>query len=276
MAPLAHLQGGVVGRLRVHDRLARLEHAAVERNEHRRELADDVAEVAADVLLRREPVDRGERVVDPHEAEVAVPEADPDRRRDEQRVQLRVRLLCAAEEQRVVDRECRTPRELACEGEVEVAEAPARLARAERDRAQHPTPRLERHDDVRHRLQAAIELEVLLVDRGVRQRLLPRILDEVRLAGGQHLRDRMRPDSRPVGSARGARAATARARGRGARSPPGGAGVVDHVDDAVVGEARHEQRRERVEGRVDVDRRGEDGARLVDELSPARVPAARR
>ena len=49
--------------------------------------------------------------------------------------------------------------------------------------------------------------------------------------------------------------------------------VVDHVDDAVVGEARHEQGRERVEGRVDVDRRGEDGARLVEELRPlARLP----
>ena len=192
VAPLAHLQRRVVGRLRVHDRLARLEHAAVERDEDGRELADDVAEVTADVLLRREPVDRGERVVDPDEAELAIPEADPDRGRDEQRVQLRVRLLRGAEEERVVDRERRAPRELAREREVEVAEAPARLAGPERDRPEHPAARLERHDDVRHRLQAAVEREVLLVDRGVRERLLARVLDEVRLAGREHLRDRMR------------------------------------------------------------------------------------
>ena len=273
VAPLAHLQGGVVGRLRVHDRLARLEHAAVERDEHGRELADDFAEVTADVLLRREPVDRRERVVDPHEAEVAVPEADPDRGRDEQRVQLRVRLLRCAEEQRVVDRERRTPRELACEREVELAEAPARLAGTERDRAQHPAPRLERHDDVGHRLQTAVEREVVLVDGGVGQSLLSRILDEVRLAGGQHLRDRMglvrirrivlaelAQQLRPLWVA---------VRDHDLAQPA----VVDHVDDAVVGEPRHEQSRERIEGCVDIDRRSEDGTRLVDELRPlARLP----
>ena len=58
VAALAHLQRRVVGRLGVHDRLARLEHTPVERDEDGRELADDLPEVAADVLLGREPVDR--------------------------------------------------------------------------------------------------------------------------------------------------------------------------------------------------------------------------
>ncbi len=44
--------------------------------------------------------------------------------------------------------------------------------------------------------------------------------------------------------------------------------LVDHVDDAVVGEARHQQVGEGVEGRVDVDRGGEDGAGLVHQPRP--------
>ena len=172
------------------------------------------------------------------------------------------------EEQRVLDRECRTPRELACEGEVEVAEAPARLARAERDRAQHPAPRLERHDDVRHRLQAAIELEVLLVDRGVRERLLPCILDEVRVRRWPAPARPDAPRSRPVGSARGARAATApRSGSRCAittwRSRPLARRPCRRCSSrrSAVRAASRARRRSRR-----VDRRREDGARLVEEL----------
>ena len=86
---------------------------------------------------------------------------------------------------------------------------------------------------------------------------------------------RMRLVRRPAGScARSSRSSCARS-GIAVRDHdlPQAALVVDHVDDAVVGEARHEQSRERIEGCVDVDRRSEDGARLVDELRPlARLP----
>ena len=137
------------------DRLARLEHAPVERLEDGRERRDHLGERPADVLLGREPVERRERVVDADVAKVVVPEADPDRRRHEQRVELRERLLCRPEEQGVVDRDRGPARDLVRELEVERAEAASRLARAQRDRPEHPAPRLERDDDVRDRLERA-------------------------------------------------------------------------------------------------------------------------
>ena len=276
VAALAHLQSRVVGGFGVHDRLARLEHASIERNEDGRELADDVAEITADMRFRREPVDRRERVVDPDEAEVAIPESDPDRRRDEQRVQLRVRLLRRAEQERIVDRERRPPRQLPGEREVELAEAAAGLAGPERDRPEHPAARLERHDDVRQRLQPAVEGEMLVVDGGIRERVDACVLDEIGLPGREHLRDGMRlvrvrriPLAELSQQLLALRVAV---HDHDLAQPV----AVDHVDDAVVGEARHEQRGEGIEGRIDVDRGGEDGAGLVEQLRPlARGPLGR-
>ena len=94
---------------------------------------------------------------------------------------------------------------------------------------------------------------MLLVDGGVRERLDACVLDEVGLAGREHLRHRM-------GRVRGRRIPLAElpqqllvlrvaVRNYDLAQPA----VLDHVDDAVVGEARHEQGGKRVEGCVDVD-----------------------
>ena len=268
VAALALLQRGVGGRLRVHDRLAGLEHPLVERHKHRRQLADDVRELPPDVLLRRQPVDRGQRVVDSDETEVAVPEADPDGSGDEQRVQLRIRLPRRLEEERVVDRKRRAACELMGERQVGARELPPRLAGAERDRPEQAASGLERHDDVRRGVEPAVELEVLLVHRRPRERRLPRVLDQIRLGRPEHLRHRVRRVL--VGRVSAAElpqqllACRVAVTDHDLTQVP----VVDHVDDAVVGEARHEQRRERVEGGVDVDRGRKDGAGLVDEPCP--------
>ena len=63
----------------IDDRLARLEDAATGELELRPELGDHLGDGAADVVLDRQPVHLRERVVDAHEAEVAVKARKPDR-----------------------------------------------------------------------------------------------------------------------------------------------------------------------------------------------------
>ena len=174
------------------ERLARLEHPAVERFETGPELPDHVAQVLSDVLLGSEPVDRGECVVHADEAELPIPEADPDRRRDEQRVELCVGLLRGAEEKRVVDRLRRPARDLVRNLEIGLVEPPPGLTGPERDRAEQATARLEWDDDVRGRIEGAVERQVLRVDGCVREGFRPGVLGQERLAGPEHLRDRVR------------------------------------------------------------------------------------
>ena len=219
------------------------------------------------MLLRRLAVDGGERVVHPDEAEVAIPEADPDRRRHEQRVELRVRLLGGSEETRVVDRERRAPRDLVRELEIGLPEPPPGLPGPERDRPEQPAARLERHDDVGHRVERVVEREMLLVDGRVRERLAPRVLDQDRLAARKHLRDRMRlvllrrvaspqlaqqllPLGIPV---------------RDHDLPEARLVLADRVHDAVVGDPRDEQVAQVGERRLVVERGGEERARLGQE-----------
>ena len=80
----------LVRRLLVDDRLTGRKHATVERLEQRRKLGDHLGERAANVLLRRPPVQLRERIVHPDEAELAVPETDPDGSGDEESVELGV------------------------------------------------------------------------------------------------------------------------------------------------------------------------------------------
>ena len=192
MAALADDQRVVVGRLGVNERLTRFEHLPVEGFQRRRERRDHLLERTAHVLLRRPAIDRRERIVHAHEAELPIPEADPHRRGHEQGVELSVRLLCSAEETRVVDRERRPPRNLMRELELALPEAAPGFARPERDRSQQPAARLQRHDDVRHRLEGVVDREVLIVDGGMCERLAARIFEQDRLSAREHFRDGMR------------------------------------------------------------------------------------
>jgi hypothetical protein len=95
----------------IEDGLARLEHLAMERLDLGGELlAEHVSERAAEVLVDGNPVQRRERLVHPHIAEVRVHERQSDRRRSENGVDdgeglLRVaaRVFGCAEQARVVD-----------------------------------------------------------------------------------------------------------------------------------------------------------------------------
>ena len=99
-----------VGRLLVHKRDPGLEHAPVHRLEPVGEARHDLGERLAHVLCRREAVDRCQCVVHAYEAEVAVPEADADRRRDEESVEQSQRLARLGVEARVLDRDGDPPR----------------------------------------------------------------------------------------------------------------------------------------------------------------------
>ena len=267
MARVARACDLFVGRFLVHDRLAGREHAAVERLEVWCEVRDHLGERPADVRFRRLAVQLRERVVDTDEAQLAIPEADSDRSRDEERVELRVGVARGTEEKRVLDRERGAPADLARQLEVDRAEPPSRLAGAERDRPEQQSARLERDDDVRGRVEGPVEGEMLLVDRGASERRVACILDQVRLARAEHLGD-------GVGLVLLGRVALAE---RAQELLPLGIPVrdhdltqaaallLDHVDDAVVGEPRDEQRGELRERRRVVEPGGEERARLGEE-----------
>lgn len=145
------------------------------------------------MLLRSQPVERHKGVVDANEAEVAVPEPDPDGRRDEHRVQLRVRLLRRPEEQGVVDRERDATRDLVRELEVRRPESagPTRRSRARSSRAAARAPRAGRRCTRPPRARV-VERQVLLVDGCARERVVPDVLDQQRLPAPDHLTDGMR------------------------------------------------------------------------------------
>ena len=267
---LADVKRCVVGGFGVHDRLARLEHLPVERFERRGKGRDHLAEGLADVLLGREPVQGGKRVVHADEAEVAVPEADPDRRGAKHGVELGVGLLGGLEEECVVDCERGAPGDLVRELEVGGAEPAARLTRPEGDRAEQAPACLERDDDVRNRTEGLVEREVLLVDRGAGQSGVAGVLDEVRLAGPHDLAHR-------VGFVRLGRVAAPElaqqlralvAAVRDHHLPQGGV-LVERIDDAVVGDPRDEQPSQIGQRRLVVQRRGEQRARLGEKVEPS-------
>ena len=265
MAPVTEPSRSLVGRLGVDDRLARLEDAPVERLEHGRERRNHFGERPPDVLLGRQAVQRGERVVDADEAQIAVPEPDPDRRRDEQRIELRKRLLCRSEEERVVDRHRGAPGHLGGELEVRRPEAPLRLARPQRDRAEDAPTRLQRHDDVRQRPERLVKRQVLVVDGRAGERFVARVLHEVGLAGAQDLAHGMRfVLLRRVAVPELAEQLLALAIAVRDHDLAQVA-VVDRVDDAVVGHLRNEQPGEVGQRRVDVKRDRQQRARLLEE-----------
>ena len=125
--------------------LARLEDPLPERLEHGCERGQDVAHRPAEMLLARDPVELGERVVDPQVAEVAVPEPEADRRRRDERVERGGGLVRLAVEARVLDGEHRPARELLRQREVALVEAPARLGGEHRDGADRAPAEVERH-----------------------------------------------------------------------------------------------------------------------------------
>ena len=222
------------------------------------------------MLLGRKPVQGGERVVHADEAEVAIPEADPDRGRAKHGVELGIGLLGGLEEERVVDRERGAPGDLVRELEVGRAEPAARLTRPKGDRAEQAPACLERDDDVRNRAEGLVEREVLLVDRGAGQRGVAGVLDEVRLAAPHDLAHR-------VGLVRLGRVTAPELAQQlralvvavGDHYLPQGGVLVERIDDAVVGDPRDEQPRQIGQGRLVVQRRGEQRARLGEKVEPS-------
>ena len=218
------------------------------------------------MLLGREAVDLRERVVHAQVAQVAVPEADRDGRGDEQRVEPRVRRLHLRVQARVLDAERDPRRDVRREGQVVLAVAPAGLAGSERERADRAAAGDERGDEVRARLEALVELEVVLVARGIRECRLVGDRDQERLSGRQHHRRRvlrvavgwvLGPDGAEQLLLLRIHVAEHRLAQRRA--------LLDEIDDAVVGERGDDHVAEPRQRLLEVEGRGEDVARLGEE-----------
>ena len=115
-------------------------------------VADHVAQAAAEMFIRREAVDRRQCLVDPHEVEIGVHEGESHRRGAEDRVDdgERVLRLTAgglhfAEEERVVDSDRGSTREVLREREVVLVVAASASRGHEGDRAEDAVPCNERH-----------------------------------------------------------------------------------------------------------------------------------
>ena len=153
VAQLARGCRGVACGREIEDRVAAVEHPPVVRLDRRSSLVPEhLAERPAEVLLGREAVDRRERLVHAHEAEVGVHEGEAHWRRGEERVDHGQRVLGVApcrlglaEESRVVDRRRGAACEVTRDGEIALVVAAAALGRDEGDRPEHPVARDERH-----------------------------------------------------------------------------------------------------------------------------------
>jgi hypothetical protein len=258
----------LVRRLVVDHRLAGLQDLPVERLEVSSELGLHVGESLARVLRRGEAVDLGESVVDADEAELAIPEADPNRRRDEQRVEQRIRRLDGGVEPGVLDAERDPAGDLLGEDDVVGRVAPARLARSERERAERAATGDQRDDHVRGRLQAVVEVEVAIISRGRRELGLVRSLDQQRLSAREHARGRvLRVPIRRVAAPDLAQQLLFGGVDVVQHRLPQRLALLDQVDDAVVGHRRDDHVAEPCQGELEVERRREQGARLAEEAN---------
>ena len=267
--PVARPEAGLVRRLVVDDGLAGLEHLPIQRLECGRELGLDVGERLAGVLRRGQVVDLGQRFVDSDEAKLAIPEADPDRSGDQERVELRVGRLDRRVERRVLDAECDPAGDLCREERVVGRVPPSRFSRAERKRPERAAANDQRDDDVRGGLEAAIEIEVALVEsRGAQHRFVD-VLDQKRRASREHLRGRVLRVA--IGWIQPPDRAQQRLLLRICVLEHGLAkrlSFLDEVDDAVVGDRRHDHVAEPRQRQLEIQGRGEDRARALEEPHP--------
>jgi hypothetical protein len=180
----------------------------------------------------------------------------------------RAGLLLGAHVERVVERQAGAPAQLLGEGEVLRGEAPPRPAGGEAERAEHASARHERHVDEGAEADAAQLREVRLVVGDGAQHLVGQLLDELRLAGGDHLGHA----GRGVGAHRVALVDLAREplhRRVGVMDGDGAHAVaVEHVVRRPVGEPRHREAHEARERRVVVERLAEQRGGLAEEALP--------
>jgi hypothetical protein len=139
------------------------------------------------MLARRSAVERGERVIDPHVAQVATPEREADRGPREQRVQNGERLLRVAEEARVVHGHRRASAELFGERQVRRAVRSRGFSGRQGQRADRAPAGDQRNDQIRAQLKALQELELLLVRRDGRDPLVGDFLDQLGAGRPQYL-----------------------------------------------------------------------------------------
>ena len=151
-------------------------------------------------------------------------------------------VVLGAVETRVVDRQRGAAREILGDGEVLLREAPPGLGRGQRERAEHAPAARERRHDRRAHAEDARQPEQLLVGRlllGEPGRYVPDQLGAARAEGGRD------PAGRPRART-GRRACSRRARravsGLAVRDADvADLAVIEHVDRAPVGQARHRE-----------------------------------
>ena len=262
-------------RVLVEDRLSGLEDLAVERLDLVRQLVPvDVPECPAEVFVRREAVHPGQRLVHADVAKGRVHERHADWSRRENGVEdgerlarLQPRGIRSPEEQRVVDRDRGVTREIQCGRELGLSVSTPALREDEGDRAESPISRDERH--AQGRLEAELLQDLAQFRPGgdrIGDQLLRDLAEELRLeraddiryavggvrVGGILLGQLVRPSHLVRIDVRNGQALD--------RAVP-----RDHVDCAPVGEPGHRESGHVRQGRLVVERGGEELARFRDE-----------
>jgi hypothetical protein len=169
-----------------------------------------------------------------------------------------------AVQSRVVDGQGGTAGQVFGQRHVGRAVAPLRLGRDERHRAQHPSAGVERHGHRRTWAKRAQQAQVPGIPgrRGYHQRIR-HLRPEHRPAGPQHLGNRMVAREARREAQQLARPLVVRVRRH--LEPAERPVLLDHVDDAPVGQVGDGQAGDVGEGRLVVERRGQERAGLGQE-----------
>ena len=156
--------------LAVEHRRAGTEHLLEQRHDQRRARAQHVRYGAAEVRLDGSPVERGERVVDPDEPQLAIDEREADRRAAKDRVEqgdgarFLVQGLLGLRYSRALSTAMAARRARSSPSSWSAAAiVPAGLGHDEGDRAQRPTAGGERHDEKRPQAEGPQAFQMVLV-----------------------------------------------------------------------------------------------------------------
>ncbi len=225
------------------------------------------------MLLGRHPVQLREGLVHADEAELAVEQRHPRGSGLEEGVEpgprelgLALVLFGLAVEAGVLDRVRRPMGELLGEAEVALGVAPVALGVDQGDGADHALAAVQRHDDRAAQPERAQDSKQLRLIEDRAEQGVGNVWPPVRLT-------RADDPGKAMGPAQIGRVAPVKLMrerdllgvGVRDRDPLQGAVVVEQIDGAPVGEARHDELGDASEGQLAVERAGEDLARFAQE-----------
>ena len=258
------------GHLECRHRLPGLEYAPRNRLQNRGEMRNDLREGAAAVLLRRKLVDHGQGLVHADVAQVAIPEAEADRRTVVERVEQRRSPLRLTVERSILERGRCLRCDVLAEHQVVGGEAAAGWSRHEADGCDDPFADADRNTHVGREADRPERAQMIVVLGDGDEQIVVDLPGELRLARQDDARRAriaglIRPAPGHLVEQRHPLAVAVLARDAHEASV-----LLQHVDEAPVGDPRDGSRRDIAQRRLEIDRGTENLPDLDGEAPAAR------